>query len=40
MPKPNNTNGKNIIDIILRLIHYIQFIYACEVVLRIIEMFN
>jgi len=40
MPNHKNTNEKNIVDIILRLIQYIQFIYACEVILRIIELFN
>jgi len=40
MRQSNGTNEKSIIDIILRLIQYIQFIYACEVILRIIELFN
>jgi len=36
----NNTNEKSIIDIILRLMKYIRFIYICEFLLRLIEKFN
>jgi len=35
-----NTNEKSIIDIILKLMQYIQFIYICEFILRLIEIFN
>jgi len=40
MNKSSDTNEKGIIDIILRLMKYIHFIYICEFILRLIEKFN